>query len=156
MPALVERRQPGTGRRRLWNAGKIFHDTTRADWGEPMVRTIGPLVGILVVLGGLLAVLSPAAPSAPSALRTVPVELAGGALTPSTILVGFGEQVTLQITTDQQVRLRINGYGAERFLRPGSADTLTFDANRAGRFLIEDELDDRILGALIVEEGSGR
>lgn len=120
-----------------------------------MLRTVALILVAAAVLGGLFFALRPETPAEGPQERAVEVEIQGDDMNPSEISVGEGDDVTLQITTDHPVELHVHGYDLEQEVEPGETATLSFEADRTGRFEIEDERTGTGLGALLVEPRRG-
>jgi hypothetical protein len=118
--------------------------------------TLG-LVGLAVLIGLFVALrppddapLAPAPPPAPAAggatarapesgaaeLRIFRLEVAGGRLAsgPTVISVHQGESLTLHVVSDQADQLHLHGYDLLLDLEPNTPATLSFAADRSGRF----------------------
>jgi heme/copper-type cytochrome/quinol oxidase subunit 2 len=72
-------------------------------------------------------------------------------MTPNQIVVGEGDRVKLEITSDSPAELHVHGYDLEQEVEPGEPAELTFDATITGRFEIEDHDTETTLGELIVQ-----
>jgi hypothetical protein len=120
-----------------------------------MARTLALLLVAVLVLGGLFFALRPDTSAEGPRERTVEVEIQGGTMNPSEIPIGEGDNVTLQIKADRQLNLHLHGYDIEKEVKPGEAATLSFDADKTGRFEIEAEGTGTKLGALVVKPRQG-
>ena len=121
-----------------------------------MVRTLTVLLVAAVVLGGLFFALRPDTSAEAPQEQTVELDIEGDTMTPSEIPVGEGDEVTFRINSDRQVSLHLHGYDLEEEIEPGETATLSFEADKTGRFEIEDERTAAGLGTLIVEPRQGR
>lgn len=83
--------------------------------------------------------------------REVEVAIEGGAMEPSEVVVGEGDEVTLRVASNEMVELHVHGYDLEEEVEPGEPATLSFEAEETGRFGIEDHETGEELGALVVE-----
>ncbi len=113
------------------------------------------LVVVLVVLAGLVAlffVLRPGPAADAPRKQTIDVAIEDGVMTPEEIEVGEGDRVTLRMTTQgPPTEVHLHGYDLEEEVEPGEPATLSFEANLAGRFEIEDHATGEVLGALLVQ-----
>lgn len=109
----------------------------------------------VLVLGGLFFALRPDASAEGSRERTVEVEIQGGTMNPSEIPIGEGDDVTLRIKANRQLNLHLHGYDIEKEVEPGETATISFEADKTGRFEIETEGTGTKLGALVVEPRQG-
>ncbi len=116
-----------------------------------MRRSIVIVSLALVVLVGLFFVLRPDDPAGGPQERSVEVSIEGGAMKPQEIAVGEGDEVELQISSEEAVEFHAHGYDLEEEVEPGEPATLSFEADQTGRFGIEDHETGEELGALVVE-----
>jgi len=87
------------------------------------------------------------------------VTLSGDSLDPSTIEVCRGQQVTIELTAEDDAEVHFHGYDdqvPEQAVPAGETVTLSFDANQAGNFPIEihpaDGSEEVEAGTLVVNE----
>ena len=72
-------------------------------------------------------------------------------MTPNQIVVGEGDRVKLEITSDSPAELHVHGYDLEQEVEPGETAELAFDATITGRFEVEDHDTETALGELLVQ-----
>lgn len=120
-----------------------------------MSRTLALILVAVIVLVGLFFALRPDTSAEGPQEQTVELEIEGSTMTPSDITVGEGDNVTLRINTDHPVELHMHGYNLEQEVEPGETATLSFEADKTGRFEIESHETGEELGVLIVEPSQG-
>jgi plastocyanin len=120
-----------------------------------VVRGVVLALVAAAVLGGLFFALRPDPPDAGPRNRAVEVEIRGGEMDPAEITVGEGDRVTLRATSDRPVEMHLHGYDRELKVEPGGSATLSFEAEKTGRFEIEAEGSGVELGTLVVEPRRG-
>lgn len=120
-----------------------------------MVRTLALLLVAVLVLGGMFFALRPDTSAEGPRERTVEVEIQGDTIKPAEIPVGEGDNVTLRIKAARRLNLHLHGYDIEKEVKPGETTTLSFKADKTGRFEIEAEGTGTKLGALVVEPRQG-
>ena len=116
-----------------------------------MSRTLVVIAVALLGLGGLFLALRPDASDDEPQERGYDVEIEDGAMTPTEITAGQGDQLTLRFTSDAPVEVHIHGYDLEEEVEQGEETELSFEAELSGRFEIEDHETEAELGALLVE-----
>ena len=121
-----------------------------------MLRTLTLLLVAALILGGLFFALRPDTSAEGPQERTVEIEIQGDNMNPDEISVGEGDDVTLRLDTDHPVELHMHGYDLEQEVEPGETATLSFEADKTGRFEIENHETGEELGVLIVEPRQGR
>ncbi|MDQ3856257.1 MAG: cupredoxin domain-containing protein [Chloroflexota bacterium] len=104
----------------------------------------------LVALGGLFTVLRPDTSGAGPQHRTLEARIQDGKLSPATIEVYEGDQLTLRLTSDKAAELHLHGYDRELEVEPGETATLELKADQGGRFELEDHDSGAPLGQLVV------
>ena len=107
-------------------------------------------LALLVLIGLFFALRPDNAPSGPQQ-RDVEASIEGGAMEPSEVVVGEGDEVTLWVTSEEPVEVHVHGYDLEEEVGPDQAATLSIKAEETGRFGIEDHATGEELGALVVE-----
>jgi plastocyanin len=120
-----------------------------------MLRTLALVLVTAAVLGGLFFALRPDTSTEVPQEQTVELEIEGDIMTPSEITAGEGDDVTLRINTDHPVELHMHGYDLEQEVEPDETTTLSFEADKTGRFEIENHETGEELGVLIVEPRQG-
>ncbi len=120
-----------------------------------MLRTVAVILLAAVVLGGLFIALRPDDSAEGPQERTVEVEIQGNNMDPDEISVGEGDDVTLRLGTDHPVELHVHGDDLEQEVEPGETATLSFEADRTGRFEIENHETGEEFGVLVVEPQQG-
>lgn len=120
-----------------------------------MVRAGILILVAAIALGGLFLVLRPGPSSGGPEERTVEVEVRGEEMSPAEVSVGEGDEVTLRITAERPRELHLHGYDREVEVEPGEAATLSFEADKTGRFEFEAHETGAELGTLIVEPRRG-
>lgn len=70
---------------------------------------------------------------------------------PDEVSVGEGDRVTLNVTSARPVEIHVHGYDLEREVEPGETTELSFEADKTGRFPMEDHDTEADLGVLVVE-----
>lgn len=124
------------------------------------MRTFVFFLIALAVLSGLWLVFKPSETPAPvePAIRAEPrtqsfkLELVNGALVsgPAVISVAEGDRVSIEIVSDKADELHLHGYDLSLKLTPGQSGTLSFVADRSGRFDYELHHAHRDLGVVEV------
>jgi heme/copper-type cytochrome/quinol oxidase subunit 2 len=125
-------------------------------------RTLIVIVLNLLGVGGLYFALRPAPTTSGDSASTEPsageareriygVKIKDGAMSLAEISVNEGVQVTLRWTSDIPVEVHVHGYDLEEEVSPGEETDLSFEANLAGRFEIEEHETETELGALLVQ-----
>lgn len=90
---------------------------------------------VICLLGILILVLPIPVQARDSAGHTFKVEASRFAYTPSLLKVNPGDQVTIELTSQDVVHgLAVDGYDLEIQADPGQTARLTFTANRSGTF----------------------
>ena len=107
------------------------------------------LISVLV-LGGLFLILRPDQPAAAPARRSFDLEIRGDGMNPDRVSVGEGDSVTLNVATERPVEVHVHGYDLESEIEPGETTELSFEADRTGRFPMEDHETGADLGVLVV------
>lgn len=107
-------------------------------------------LALLVLIGLFLALRPGDTPGGPRE-RDVEASIEGGAMEPSEVVVGEGDEVTLRFASEEAVELHVHGYDLEEEVEPDEPATLSFEADQTGRFGIEDHETVEELGALVVE-----
>ena len=107
-----------------------------------MVRATGPALALLVVMAVLLGCVQQAVLPDDCGASTVQrsAALSGDHVTPHSIDVCKGQQVTLEITTERAGEIHLHGYDVEApevEVQPGDTATFKFKATRPGQFIIE-------------------
>ena len=105
----------------------------------------------VLALGGLFLILRPDQPTAATARRSFDLEIRGGGMSPGEVSVGEGDNVTLKVTSDRPVGVHVHGYDLEREIGPDETVELVFEADKTGRFPVEDHETEAELGVLVVE-----
>lgn len=72
-------------------------------------------------------------------------------MSPDEVSVGEGDRVTLNVTADRPVEIHVHGYDVEREVEPDETAELSFEADKTGRFPMEDHDTEADLGVLVVE-----
>ena len=108
------------------------------------------LISILI-LAGLFLILRPDQPMAAPTQRSFDLEVQGSGMSPDEVSVGEGDSVILNVTSDRPVEIHVHGYDLERKIEPGETTNLSFEADKTGRFPVEDHETEENIGALIVE-----
>ncbi len=122
-----------------------------------MHRTLVVIALMLLALGGLFFALRPdtTAVTGPSAdepqERVYDVAIEDGTMNPAEINADEGDQVTLRFTSNSPVEIHLHGYDLEEEVSPSETTELSFEAELAGRFEIEDHETEAGLGALLVQ-----
>jgi len=104
----------------------------------------------LIALLVLFFLLRPAS-SAPEEEEQVALAINGNTMSPDQVSVTEGQEVTLQITSDQPIEFHVHGYDLEEEVQPGEPVELMFEAKTPGRFPIEDHDTEAELGTLLVQ-----
>ena len=120
-----------------------------------MLRTLALILVAAIVLGGLFFALRPDNSAEGPQEQTAELNIEGNTMTPSQITVGEGDNVTLRLNTDHPVELHMHGYDLEQEVEPAETATLSFEADKTGRFEIENHETGEELGILIVEPRQG-
>ena len=107
-----------------------------------MARAIGAVLAILVVMAMLIGCVQQAVLPDDCGAATVQrsANLSGDHLTPQSIDVCKGQQVTLEVTTERAATIHLHGYDVEApevEVQPGDTATFKFKATRPGQFIIE-------------------
>ena len=72
-------------------------------------------------------------------------------MSPEEVSVRQGDRVNMGITSNSPVEIHVHGYDLEREVGPGGPTELSFEADLAGRFPMEDHETENELGVLVVE-----
>ena len=118
------------------------------------VRTIRPLILILltlIVLVGLFVLLRPNTPTAGPQTREFDLRISDDVMEPSNVTVTEGDRVELRISTDSPIEVHVHGYDIEQEVEPDEPARFSFKADLTGRFEIEDHETEQELGTLVVE-----
>ena len=107
-------------------------------------------LALLVLIGLFLALRPDDAPGGPRE-RDVEASIEGGSMEPHEVVVGEGDEVTLQVTSTEAVELHVHGYDRREKVDPDEPAALSFEADQTGRFGIEDHETGEELGAVVVE-----
>jgi hypothetical protein len=107
-----------------------------------VARAIGAALAHLFVMAMLIGCVQQAVLPDDCGATTVQrsAALSGDHLTPQSIDVCKGQQVTLAITTERAGEIHLHGYDVEApevEVQPGDTATFKFKATRAGQFIIE-------------------
>ena len=113
---------------------------------------------VLLVLVVLFFLLRPAAPPGTDSEQeeeereAIALAIDGRTMTPEEVKVSEGNRVDLKITSERPVELHLHGYDLEEEeVEPGEPAEISFEADKAGRFPIEDHSTGAELGALLVQ-----
>lgn len=87
--------------------------------------------------------------------KTFNLAIKKGTMTPDEIVVNEGDEVVLWITSDSLIQLHLNDYYLSARVEPDETMDLPFEADVAGRFEIEDESTNAVIGTLFVEPRQG-
>jgi plastocyanin len=102
---------------------------------------ISAAVAVLLLAGLYVALRNSTAgpPSGPPQARAYHLSIRGERLVsgPELMTATEGDTVTLFVTADRAAALHIHGYEQEIVLEPAGETTLTFTANRAGRYGVD-------------------
>lgn len=93
-----------------------------------------------------------AQPTSTAAARELTAKIAKGDVTPSAerVEVKVGTLVKITVTTDTEDELHVHGYDKKLTVVPSTARTLTFLADKTGRFEIEFHKADKLIYQLVV------
>jgi plastocyanin len=112
-------------------------------------RLVIALVAIIVIGGIFFVVRSQSSHHAAKHL-TFQLRIQKNTMSPSDISATQGDTVTLHVTADAAFELHLHGYNRKLELKPGKTSTLTFKADTAGSFEMENEDTSHHLGTLTV------
>lgn len=107
-----------------------------------MVKNVVLIMATVVVLGALFVALRPDSQGAGPQERVVEVSIRDGVMEPAEIPASEGDRVTLRIDSDAAAELHVHGYDLTTEVEPGETAELSFDADLAGRFEVENHLAD--------------
>lgn len=105
-------------------------------------RVVGTVASSLVALALLVAGCGGATPDRSGSSPTVKVlhvKIVAGKVTPNAenVKVPVGTKVRVEVGSDAADELHVHGYDKELEVKPGTPGTLTFVADKTGRFEIE-------------------
>jgi len=120
-----------------------------------MSRQITLAVLALLVLGGLFVTLRPDGSTAEPQDVSFDVSISGDAMEPDDFTIREGDTVTFRVKADREVELHLHGYDKNIAVEEDDTTTLTFEANKTGRWPIEEHAADTELGSLVVQPREG-
>lgn len=113
------------------------------------------VVGLLVLFAAVGAVLVFGNQGPAPQQRLFQVSVTGTTMSPGTLQAYEGDTLTLSISADKFEEIHLHGYDKHFFPNPGQPATLTFPADRTGKFVIEVEATSTSLGLLQVQPRGG-
>jgi hypothetical protein len=108
---------------------------------------------VIFAVGGAVLVFGNQGP--PPQHRLLQVSVSGTTMTPSDLQANEGDTITVSISTDQYEEIHLHGYDKHFFPSPSQPSTVTFVADKTGKFVIEIESTSTSLGLLEVQPRSG-
>ena len=110
------------------------------------------LLAILAIVLGLSSFIlwGPRPATPPPQERAITLTVRDRVMRPHQFMVREGDQVTLRLETNVPITFRVDGYDITRELAPDQPETISFVAQRSGRFAISSAAENVRLGTLIV------
>jgi hypothetical protein len=108
---------------------------------------------VIFAIGGAILVFGNQGPAPQH--RLMQVSVSGSTMTPNDLQANEGDTITLSISADQYEEIHLHGYDKHFFPSPSQPATLTFVADKTGKFVIEIEATSTSLGLLEVQPRSG-
>lgn len=115
-----------------------------------MDRRILAAIAAVIVIGGVIFVVRSQSSSHTAKHLTFQLTVKKNTMTPGDISATTGDTITLRVTADSAFELHLHGYNRKLELKPGKTSVLTFKANTAGSFEMENEGLSHHLGTLTV------
>lgn len=142
-------------------AGRIdvMPDQTRESRSPTTKVAVVVGAAVVVVAAMLLVVLAlgvgsgTGSESSDTPVERLEVTIEDGTVTPNArrVEVTEGTRIELTVTSDEEDALHVHGYDEEVEVQPGETATLSFIADRAGRFEIETHHTEQLVYQLIVK-----